>query len=143
MKLMLKQIQNEYGILQRFKDIEVDIWRDDPSDKEGPRAFIDGLINIISKIRYPPKGMGEKDAETEVQNANLLVEKVKEWTEGITISKDSRKTTAEIVEGLKNKLGDPDKFETFLCCLLMSDFYPLTKGDVFSGVFKVKLRFTI
>ncbi len=135
---MLKQIQNEYGILQRFKEIEDVIWRDDSSDKKDPRAFIDGLINIISKIRYPPKGKGEKDAKTEVQNANLLVKKVEEWTKGKTISKDSRKTTADIVEGLKKKSGGPAKFKTFLCCLLMSDFY-----GVFSGVFKVKLRFTI
>jgi hypothetical protein len=153
---MLKQIQNAYGILQHFKDIE-DIedksWggdRGDPPDKEDPttRAFIDGLINIISEIR---KGVGKTDAETEVKNANKLVVEVEKLTQGKIISNDT--TTAEIVvERLKDKSGDSAQFETFLCCLLMADDSLTTKeetkketkkGDVFSGVFKVKLRFLI
>jgi hypothetical protein len=151
---MLKQIQNEYDILQHFKEIEDKSWKDDPPDKEDPtRVFIDGLINIISKIRYPPKGIGKKDAEKEVENANELVEKVEELTKEKIISEDSSKTTAEIVEGRNGRetkgptaetvveTRDSAQFKIFLCCLLMADFYPLPKGDVFSGVFKVKLRF--
>ncbi|XP_046640237.1 uncharacterized protein LOC124322473 [Daphnia pulicaria] len=136
-KMRLMGIQNEYDILQRFKKIEDKSWEDDPPDKEDPtRVFIDGLINIISKIRYPPKGIGEKDAKTEVENANQLIEKVEELTKEKMISKDTRKTTADIVEGLKNKSGDPAIFKTFLCCLLMSDSLKKNECDVFSGVFK-------
>jgi hypothetical protein len=153
---MLKQIQNAYGILKHFKEIEDKSkdksWGGDLPDKEDPptRAFIDGLINIISIIRYPPKGKrGDKDAKKEVENANELVKKVEKLTNEKIISEDRRKTTAGIVvERLKDKSGDPAQFETFLCCLLMADDSLATKeetkkGDVFSGVFKVKLRFLI
>lgn len=78
---------------------------------------------------------------------------VEKLTQGKMISKEiSRKTTAEIVEGLEKKSeeisetktpGKLNVFKTFLCCLLMADSLETNEGDVFSGVFKVKLRFII
>ncbi|EFX78173.1 hypothetical protein DAPPUDRAFT_246549 [Daphnia pulex] len=143
-KLVSQPEQDGYGILQRFKEIENDIWGGDPPDKEDPmRVFIDGLINIISEIR---EGIGKKDAEAEVKNANKLVVEVEKLTQGKMISKEiSRKTTAEIVEGLEKKSeeisetktpGKLNVFETFFCCLLMADSLEKNEGDVFSGVFK-------
>jgi hypothetical protein len=67
---------------------------------------------------------------------------VEKLTERKMISKDSRKTNAKIVKGLKKKSGERTYvIEKFLCCLLMADDSLETKeGEVFSGVFKVKLR---
>jgi hypothetical protein len=146
---MLKQIQNHYVILEYFKMIEDEIWEDDPPDSE-TRTVIDKLINIISEIRYPPNRIREnyslKDAHKEIENANQLVKEVGKLTQGQVqgkiISNDTT-TVKTVVKRLKKKSGDSAQFETFLCCLLMADSLTKNKGDVFSGVFKVKLHFMI
>jgi hypothetical protein len=63
--------------------------------------------------------------------------------------KSDNKTIGETVEGLKRKVGNSELFDTFLCCLLMSDpskgNKALLRSDpskgnkayFFGGVFKV------
>nr|CAH0106830.1 unnamed protein product [Daphnia galeata] len=126
------KISDHYDILERFKSFEDEIWGDGGPDTE-TSAFIDKLLSIIhDKIRYP-KLLGHDDG-LETKNANDLLNSLKELIEGIESSKNN-KTMGETVKELKTKSGNGELFDTFLCCLLMSEPEE-NKTIFFGGVFK-------